>query len=208
MIDPTNKQGFANGPLLESNVDSDWKESVDVLYNAKDPNLGILSESPRHRMVIYLKAQGLANRKIAHRMGYTDAWVSQILRQPWARLRLLEELRIGGREGVQGILQAEAEESVYTLIGLRDAAEDEGVRLRASQDLLDRYLGKATQRVETKSEASITYEDITGIEREIKETEREINRIAGVSAVSVQGISDPVSPSDHLEDGQTKTLGA
>ncbi len=210
MIDPGNKQGYANGPLSDSSIEADYKELPDTLFNSKPPNLGILSESPLHRQVIYLRAQGMRQCEIARRMGFTDAWVSQILRQPWARVRLLEELKLAGREGVQGILQSEAEEAVFRVIELSRTAEDESVKLRANDSILDRFLGKAIQKVESKIESHVTVEDVSQIDRELAETEREINRLAGKATAppkaGVPGI--PQEAEELLQVGESKALGA
>ena len=185
MIAEGNKQGFQNGPLAGSAIAEEYEEREDVLFNAKEPNLGILHESPKHRIVISLRAQGHSQRKIAKLIGFTEAWVSQILRQPWAKVQLLEELRKNGGDTMSTLLEAEAEDSLFKIVQVRDTALDPAVQLRAAQDLLDRHLGKAIARIESKSEAHITVEDASALERAIDETEREINRIRGASPACV-----------------------
>ena len=151
-----NKQLYENSGLAALFDDQEGavvKESqrpgvLGAFFNQREPNLAILHEKPEHRLLLYMKAQGLSNRRIAEESGYTEAWMSQLFRQPWAQARLLEILNETGVSEVTGLLRSAAADSVVTLIRLRD---DEGINpsvRRASADsLLDRYLGKATQPI-------------------------------------------------------------
>jgi hypothetical protein len=178
-----NRQLYENSRLAGSSVEADAVENSDGFYNAKDPNLAILHEKPQHRMVIYMKAQGKSNREIAKAMSMTESWVSQILRQPWAREQLLKELQLAGRDAIQAALQGAALDSVYTVIAIRDDCKvtKPHVSLAAADSLLDRFLGKATQRVESTSTVKHVAEDAEQVDREIAETEREIARLAGTT---------------------------
>ncbi len=181
-VAPGNQSFYENSKLAGSTVEQEYKENPDALFNSKDPNWSILHESPRHRIIIFLKAQALSNRDIARRLDLTEAWVSNILRQPWARQRLVEEIREAGQDAVQGLLASAAEDSVLKIISVRDSATEPAVQLRAADSLLDRYLGKAVQRSEVKAEVTHMAEDIDAVNREIEENERELKRL-GVGAV-------------------------
>jgi transcriptional regulator with XRE-family HTH domain len=151
----------------------------DSFYNAKDPNIPIAHEKPEHRLILWLKAQGFSNREIAQRMGYTEAWVSQVLRQPWARAQLVSELEDAGKNSLETILEASAADSLFTLIDLRDTATSEAVRLNAAKDLLDRFLGKAVQRVESTSEVHQVVETVEEYDKRLRELEAEEARLTG-----------------------------
>lgn len=147
-----NKQLFENSPLKALMLDDPAPTAaagsslLNGLFNRKDPNLAILSEKPEHRLLLYMKAEGLSNREIAQRSGYTEPWLSQLFRQPWATKRLVEILNQTGIETVAGLIRAAAADSVITLIALRDDTETPAaVRKACSTDILDRYLGKAVQ---------------------------------------------------------------
>ena len=177
---PFNKQLFKNSPLSGSIVEQDYARDPDRLFgDVNNPNLVILKEKPEHRLIVYLKAQGLSNNDIAERTGYTYPWVSQITRQPWFKQRLIDELKVSGRDLIHETLRVEAPECIATLVDLRDNSESPAVRLGASKDLLDRYLGKATQRVESTSTTHVTHEDVTGIDKELLEVNRELKRLSG-----------------------------
>lgn len=174
-----NRQLWENSQLNGSSAHEDYHEADDRFYNSKDPNLAILHENPRHRLVVMLKAQGHSNRKIAGTVGLSESWVSQILRQPWARQLLVRELREAGRDAIQDLLAGAAEDSVLTLIALRDTATEESVRRGASNDLLDRFLGKPTQRVEQNAKVTVTSETVEQLDAELAELEAEEKRLIG-----------------------------
>ncbi len=149
------KPGTSFNPQLYKNSGAG---SVDeVLYDANPdrltddirPNLTLKKEQPQHRMIVMLKAQGRSNRSIAETMGMDEAWISQVLRQPWARQRLVQEITEMGRDAVREMLSVSAIDSLNRLIDLRDDPKTPaGVKRQACSDLLDRALGKAVQRSE------------------------------------------------------------
>lgn len=176
---PFNKQLFENSPLSGSEVEQDYKGLTNGLYNDRQPNLAVLSEKPEHRIVIFLKAQGMSNNEIAKRTGYTYPWVSQLLRQPWARVRLVEEITASGRNAVEEMLKAAAEDSVYTLITERDnPTAKPAERISAANSLLDRFLGKPTQKVEQTIKTG-KLDSLEDTERELAALEQEEARIRG-----------------------------
>jgi hypothetical protein len=138
------------------------------------------SESPIHRAMILLKAQGLSNIEIAQRLDRTPACVSMVLRQPWARVRLLEELNAQGRPPIQQLLAASAYDSVQSLI---DARDDEKARrserIAAANSLLDRFMGKATTVIDQHVTHEATTTDLAAMQRELTALEAEEKRLKG-----------------------------
>ena len=185
-----NRQLWENSPMNGSSVSAVEEGSANRLFNSKEPNFGILSEKPEHRLIILLKAQGHSNVEIAKLTGYTNVWIGQILRQPWAKERLVEEISKGGTEAVQTLLQGSAVDSIYRIIELRDCSEDDGVRLRSAQDLLDRHLGKATQHVEARSTVQHVSTEIGQLDAQLLKLEAEERRLLGVVQPS-QGEKSP-----------------
>lgn len=152
-----NTQKFEFSPLRERFAEEQAAgrtASVDAsedFFNAKDPNLAIMTERPEHRMVIFLKARGHTLQEIAAATGYTVPWVSQIVRQPWARARIAQEINSAGRDELATVIEGAAKEAMYTLIELRDDTESPAsVRANVSQYLVDRFLGKPKQSIEQK----------------------------------------------------------
>lgn len=182
---PVNRQLYKNSSLSGSSIEQDAKDDACGMFNAKDPNFAIQHEKPEHRMAVYLKAQGKSNREIAKLLGYTEAWVSQIIRQPWARVALLREMQAAGRDAIQTTLEGAALDSVLTVISIRDdLSAKQNVRLAAADSLLDRFLGKPTQRVEQTNTNRTAADSIDGVNRELEELAREEARLTGKSSTN------------------------
>lgn len=176
-----NPQLYENSPLVGSSIEERVQEDPAGFYNTKPPNLAILSEKPEHRMVIMLKLKGYSNKEIALSLGYTQSWVSQILRQPWAKDALLAEIRRMGRDELTELIRLEAVNSFQKVVEIRDSTDDDNIALKASVEVLDRYLGKATQKVETKSESLVITGELADIEKKLAAIEEETNRLLSTS---------------------------
>jgi hypothetical protein len=96
----------------------------------------------------------MSNAEVARRSGYTQAWVSQIVRQPWFQKRLLSELRATGREGMVDFLRVQLDDSFLRLVELRDNAKSEQVQAVCAMNIIDRVLGKPVQRSEVTLEST------------------------------------------------------
>ena len=175
-----NTQLYAQSALSGSAIERHYEAQTDALFNDKKPNLAINRESPDHRVIIFLKAQGLSNNEIARRTGHTAPWISQVLRQPWARVRLVEELREAGRDAVRALITASTEDSVYTLIDVRDDPKSRpSDRIAAARELLDRAFGKPTQHVESTVMSVSTPDSVAALDKEIATLEAETKRLTG-----------------------------
>jgi hypothetical protein len=148
-VSEVNTQLYENSPLR--GMFDDEEERPQDFFNAKDPNLAILHERPEHRMVLWLKARGHSNKEIALATNYTEPWISQVLRQPWARRRLADELDAAGKDELAGVIETAAKDSIYKLIELRDDENSpKNVAANVSKYLVDRFLGKPKQSIEQK----------------------------------------------------------
>jgi len=174
-----NKQIYSNSRMSGSAIEQHYEEMPDALFADTKPNLVVEHEQPLHRAMVFLKAQGLSNKEIAKRTGKTEPWISQILRQPFARIQLVKELTLAGRDSVNELIKASAEDSVYKLIEVRDnpKAKDSD-KISAAKELLDRAFGKPTQHVETQI-TSRTLSDVTELDTKIAELEAEATRLKG-----------------------------
>ena len=176
-----NPQLYENSPLSGSNIEQDYEENPNRLYSDLKPNLRILHEKPEHRVLIFLKAQGLSNTEIAKRTGYDIAWVGQVLRQPWARQRLVDEIQAAGGDAIHTIIKAAGVDSVWRLIDERDNAKARPAeRIAAANSLLDRFLGKPTQHIESKSDITThNTSTLSEIEKRLTELAAEETRLTG-----------------------------
>lgn len=173
MINPNNPQAFA-GSVLDGASIEEVSNSEGTLFNQIDPNLVIRHEKPEHRIVIMLKAQCHSNREICRLTGYSDAWVSQILRQPWARVELRRQIAENGGDEIGDLLAGAVIDSIHKIIDIRDRADDASVSLRAAQDLVDRHLGKATTRIESNATVHHLTNEVDELDRELARVEKEL----------------------------------
>jgi len=182
---PFNKQLYVNSGLKELFADSlpDGVNPVpkNGFFNPREPNLAILHEKPEHRLLMWMKAQGASNREIAQQAGYTDAWISQLMRQPWAQKTLVEMMTEAGMDITQQLLKSACPDSVLKLIDLRDDPKTPPAVVRAScVDLIQQYLGKPKQQVEiqSKNQTNLKVEEL---DKELARLDSETNRLLGVT---------------------------
>jgi len=105
-------------------------------------------EKLEDRLVILSKAAGYTNIEIAEQLGISPVTVSYILKQPYAEAQVLEEIEGLGRDKVVAVLQGNAYECAKRIIEIAESAENEQVRLKANESVLNRILGMPTQRVD------------------------------------------------------------
>lgn len=118
----------------------------DSLHNDRAPYYELKSEKPEHRTIILLKAQGITNKEIASITGYTPVAVSNILRQPWARKQLVQEINSAGRSEVIQLFKGAAVEVAEMMIDVVNNDEARTAdKLTAGSMILDRLFGKASQ---------------------------------------------------------------
>lgn len=166
-----------------------YKESADAgnlveqllmesgLHNPQLPNQAIAHEKPEHGVILLLKLQGLTNKEIAGHTGYTEPWVSQVMRQPWFQLKLESKLRDAGSQVLEKMIELEGPNSLNTLVELRDSATSESVRATCAMRILDQCVGKAVQKTEVKTTSLHTIVKLEKIEQELRIVEEEEARL-------------------------------
>lgn len=143
--DPPSRVG--TGSLNASDLMEDVNNAPDALFNQSQPLTYRQREQPHHRIFILLKAQGLSNVEIHKRTGYTVACIADILKQPWARERLMSELNKNGRDEVINIFKSNASDLAWELVDLAKNDEKGSVRLGAINSIHDRLMGKPNQPI-------------------------------------------------------------
>lgn len=122
------------------------------LFGDAGARLEILTEKPEHRLIIVLKSKGYSNAEIAQMTDFSKVQVASVLRQPWARMRLLDLIEKGGEDPLQALIKSSAIDNVETLIEVRDDPNAGATaRINAANALLDRYLGRPLQKVQSES---------------------------------------------------------
>ena len=179
-----NKQLFQNSPLRGLFEEDDLsKVEARPFFNGRDPNLAILHEKPEHRVLLMLKARGLSNREIAMESGYTEAWISQLMRQPWATALLSELITSSGVDVLETLIKSEAVPSFRKLVEVRDMElnpKTAGVIANSCVAILERHLGKPQQHVKVESSNRTTLTSVHEVDAKIAELEAETNRLLGV----------------------------
>lgn len=180
---------------FDSRTDSNHGGDRD-LHGAKPPNFVIGQESPEHRFLLYLFAQGNSSKEVFVALGgeidpetkhpipgtgrYSYHWVCQIRRQAWFREQLTQFLHETGKDLVQAKLQTEVIPSLDVVLNIRDNEDaPANVRLTAANSLLDRFLGKPTQTVQQLAPSSVAkFEaDATQLEQQIAQVEAEMKSL-------------------------------
>lgn len=174
-----NPQLYANSRLAE--LFAEEPATGDAFFNPLDPNLAILHEKPQHRLLILLKMSGRTNREIAAESGYSEAWLSQVFRQPWAQAEMSRVLAESGKDGIAGLLKSEVIPSIMTLVELRDGDETpSAVRKAACDSLLDRYLGKPAQHVDVvEHKDTLSAETVAEVDQELERLRAEEKQLLG-----------------------------
>jgi len=166
---------YANRTSLAAAA-AEYDDLPDKLFNdslATGFNVPLLKrEKPEHREMLLLKLQGYTNIEIARMMGVQPVTVGYVMRQPWARLRLIQMIQERGLVGVDNLLRSEVVPSIMTLAEVRDDPDArKGDRVTAARVLMEQWLGKPLARVESAEVAVST--DIATLSRQLEELKQE-----------------------------------
>ena len=149
-----------------------------------------------HRLMICLAANGFTHIEIAEKTGYQVSNVSNVLRQPWARARILAMQQDAGMDELQRTLRTACTGAVARVI---ERAENEVIQLsspglaqKVDEYLIDRYLGKPKNQVEhsTKPTEKMTDAEITDILRKFQleqEGAESVDRVVGEVELTHEG---------------------
>lgn len=122
----------------------------DTLHGSKPPKWDLSREFPWHRAAAFCFALGATSREVARRLGKSEPAVQNLLHQPWFQKEVTTIMAEYGHRDVATLFQAEQYNSLATLTELRDNPKvPAAARIACARDILDRALGKPTQRIET-----------------------------------------------------------
>lgn len=131
-----------------------YHDRIDALFNDKPAYQAVLKESPRHRIILWMTANGQSPQQIADALGITKQTVYTVRKQPWFREMFVRITTDMGKDSVTQLLKGEVLPSLQTLIEVRDnPVAKESDRIRAADSLLDRFLGKPTVNVNSDAKA-------------------------------------------------------
>lgn len=136
---------LANLDIRRKHFDGDNSRLEGALGNDTDTLRHIQREKVLHRRVIQMSLAGMTNLEISEVTGYSENWVSDILRQPWARAQILAATKAEGFE----LKQYLAKEGMNCLKNLVAVANRDDIKpadyINANAKVVDRWLGKETQ---------------------------------------------------------------
>lgn len=117
-----------------------------ALFNDIEPCWYSQREKPIHREITALVMQGYTVKEAATATGVTKQTASNAIRQPYARKRMIEEAQRTVSDEIKNFLEGEVLPSLQVLKTIRDDPNAKPAdRAAASERLLDRALGRATQ---------------------------------------------------------------
>jgi len=164
----------------ERRTNGDNSRLTDALFNDIEPGLVLQREKPVHRLIVELAQRGGTVQAIAAEVGMTQQHVSQVLRQPWARQRIVNGLKESIQNELKELLERSARPALERIVTLSESAEDLRVKADANKYLVDRLLGKPSQPVEDRT-----------VEPN-KLSDDELNRrVTGIVGESVPETDDP-----------------
>lgn len=122
----------------------------DAFYNDCDSRARLQREQPHHRRIIDLTLQGFTITEITTLLDLSRPTVKNVLRQPWARERMIEQSKKDVLGEVGEMLKQELVNSVQKMIEIRDSTTTRPeTQLAASKEIIDRVLGKTAQPILT-----------------------------------------------------------
>jgi hypothetical protein len=137
-------------------------------------------EQPWYRLAAHLSAAGYTPTEIAERVERAPTWVAQVLRHPFVRKIILEEIQRSGRDEMQALLKGEVAPTVFKMIELRDDPNTpKAVALGACNAILERVYGKPAQKVEMETKNTNFDGDLAKIDADLERLTAEEKRLLG-----------------------------
>ena len=140
---------------------------ADDYFNAQPPERAILKESPSHRAMIILRTTGHSIKEIADALGYSEIHVGNVLRQPWARKRILEAQNDSLANEVRKTVERAGRKALTLLEeSLDDVELPANVRSQTAQYLVNRLLGKPSASLvvdDRRDPNSLTTEELAAL---------------------------------------------
>jgi ribosomal protein S6 len=131
-------------------IEQHEKEEKDPeFFGERNPSYVLQKESPQHRVICYLSAEGKTISEIAEQTGFSKPMIGYVQKQPWACDLISKLIQRHGGDQVIATLKATAQPSINLIKDIIEGRVEADMRLRATmaQQNLDRIYGKAQQTV-------------------------------------------------------------
>jgi hypothetical protein len=141
---------------LASSLSPEAEINDNRFHGSRPPAFDLSEEKPWHRLAAYLFASGYNSLKdVAAACEVSEPTVRNLMRQPWFQERVNRLLAANGGKDIMALLRSEQLNSMLVMIELRDNLNTPPpVRAGVCKDILDRTLGKATQRIQVEETPS------------------------------------------------------
>lgn len=147
----------------------------DALFNDIEPKYRVEKETLLHRRMSDMATQGYTIREIASFLDRSEECVSNILRQPFNRQRMIEQMQKNVADEMKAFLEAEVMPSLKRIQTIAKSAEKENataseksVALAANQELVNRFCGKPTQLFK-EEKVDVSKATDAALEKQVKE---------------------------------------
>lgn len=102
-----------------------------------------------HRTAEYLAAAGYTAQEIAEATGYSEDQVKNLQKAPWFQAAVTDIIHKSGGSDIMTLIKAQQQKALSVLVEVLDNPKaPANTRAAVANSILDRVMGKATQRVE------------------------------------------------------------
>jgi hypothetical protein len=142
-------------PYRNSDCGAPLPPDVDALFGASKAYVIIKKERFEHRLILWYKLQAFNNKETAALVGFTPQTVSNVTKQPWFQTAFVQLAAEMGKDAIDTFLEGTVMPALQRVADLSENGESDAIKLAASKEILDRYLGKSVAKTEIKSEGKL-----------------------------------------------------
>lgn len=141
-----NKHTLVPGGDNRSRANYGYQAQVeDGLFNPLRAYHRHQQEKPFHRFISELAASGRTTKEIMEITGRARSTVKEVLAQPHSQERIVRTAKANAQDEVKQLLKEHGPAALKRVINISQTSDNAAVQLKANQDILDRFLGKAAQ---------------------------------------------------------------
>lgn len=157
---PSLEQEYFGRETLMSPKTVQMKRVVDTLTETGGKLPQVLlnnDEQPIVMLAAFMAAAGRTRSEICAAVGRSPTWLQNIRQQPAFKKRVEDMCREAGKDMVKATLEGMVLPSIETLNDIcQNPNERSTARVAAANSILDRFLGKPTQVIESTSKLNIS----------------------------------------------------
>jgi hypothetical protein len=169
----TKREAAIEAGYINGDAGSKLPPDVDALFGATKSYFQFKREKFEHRLMLWYKLQGYSNVEVSRILGYSAQAVSAATKQPWFQEAFCKLAAEMGKDAITTFLEGEILPAIQRTAELAKSADSDAVRLAANRELMDRFLGKSTVKIETKGTVDITTTTLDAAK--LLEEERHLN---------------------------------